>query len=83
MTGGKVQEMVYFLRQDIILDESGEEHVVYGVDLREENDPAAPIYQSVPDVFFDLEKAQEFIENCNALRLNPIHLMDVIEDVLI
>ncbi len=78
----KKMKAVYFLRSDVITDESGKKYTVYGVDLRESCDPAAAILKSVPDIFFDLEEAQNFVNTCNALQLNPIHLMDVIEDVL-
>ena len=36
----------------------------------------------VPDVFLDRCKAKEFIERCNLLELDPIHLDDAIEDIL-
>lgn len=72
-------QVKYTLRTDIVTDEDNNKHTVYGVDAldRFEN-----VLESVADIFFDKQKAEEFIKLCNEERLELIHLQDVIEDVL-
>ena len=65
----------YQLRSDTIVDDDGVSHTVYGIDLPSEN-------ISVKDVFYDRKEAEAFIKTCNRLNLSPLHLHDVIEDVL-
>jgi len=36
----------------------------------------------IEDVFLDMAEAVTFISLCNTVKLNPIHLTDVIEDML-
>lgn len=72
-------QVKYTLRTDIVTDEDNNKHTVYGVDAldRFEN-----VLESVADIFFDKQKAEEFIKLCNEEKLELIHLQDVIEDVL-
>lgn len=65
----------YQLRRDTMLDENGVSHTVYGIELPSEN-------ISVSDIFCDREEAEIFVKTCNDLDLSPIHLHDVIQDVL-
>ena len=65
----------YQLRSDTILDDEGTSHIVYGIDLPSEN-------VSVKDVFCNRKEAEAFIKTCNDLDLSPLHLHDVIQDVL-
>ena len=65
----------YKLRCDTILDENGISHTVYGIDC-----PYAHI--SIKDVFCIKSEAEEFINKCNTLDLSPLHLQDVIQDLL-
>ncbi len=69
----------YKLRTDTIFDEDGCSHIVYGIDVVNSDNS---IKQSVPDIFFDLDKATRFVHTCNKLKLEYIHLFDVIEDIL-
>ena len=68
----------YVIRQDVVADEEGTEYTVWGVDLFENG----ALLESVPDVFFEREKAEYYIGLFNELELDPIHLYDVIEDIL-
>ena len=72
-------QVKYTLRTDIVTDEDTNKHTVYGVDAldRYEN-----VLESVADIFFDKQKAEEFIKLCNEEKLELIHLQDVIEDIL-
>ena len=75
----RVMQVKYTLRTDIVTDEDNNKHTVYGVDAldRFEN-----VLESVADIFFDKQKAEEFIKLCNEEKLELIHLQDVIEDIL-
>ena len=65
----------YQLRSDTILDDKGISHTVYGVDLPSEN-------ISIKDVFCNRKEAETFIKLCNDLDLSPLHLQDVLQDIL-
>ncbi len=68
----------YRLRMDQIDDQSGTTHTVYGVELWEDG----CLVRAVDDVFFDREKAEEFVSLCNRLQLSAVHLTDVIADAV-
>ncbi len=68
--------VLYKLRIDKVQDEQKRMHAVYGVDVFQR-------VQSVPDIFTDGQSAEQFVNLCNQLQLAPIHLRDVIEDVLV
>ncbi len=65
----------YILRSDTVFDEQGIRHTVYGVNV-----PTEQI--SVADVFYHKAEAKDFIRKCNELDLSPLHLPDVIDDIL-
>lgn len=65
----------YILREDKLLDENGQEYISFGIDYPEER-------ISIPDIFLERAKAEIFVKTCNDLDLSPIHLQDVIQDVL-
>ncbi len=41
------------------------------------------IVETISDIFLDYENAAHFVERINAVQLEPMHLYNVIEDVLI
>lgn len=41
------------------------------------------IIRRIPDVFTDEAEAQQFVNICNRLKLDPQHVIDAVEDVLI
>ena len=53
-------------------------YMAYGIALFDGERPL----RYIPDVFLQREKAQELVACCNRLALDPIHLDDVIEDML-
>lgn len=73
-------EHIYRLRRDKIISEEGETFVVYGIDV--ENINTKNIEVSIPDIFFEKQEAEKFVELCNREKLMIVHLWDVIEDIL-
>lgn len=72
--------MKYILRTDTIYDENKKAYTVYGIMAVSSN---GEVIKSVPDVFFDKDKAEDFVDRCNKDRLPLVHLDDVIEDALV
>lgn len=70
----------YCLRQDEVYNESGRKYLAYGIDVL---DDGGCVLKSVSDVFFNLKEAENFVEICNKKQLDPIHLEDVVMDVII
>ena len=70
---------MYCIRNEIKFDEEEKEHVVYGI---EAVDTTGEILLSFSDVFFDKQKAEDFVNLCNSGRLSLLHFADVVEDVL-
>ena len=69
----------YRMRKDSIYDEDGNKYTVYGI---EAVDPNGNVLVSFPDIFFDKQKAEHFVNLCNKNVLELIHLADVVEDAL-
>ena len=72
-------KVTYTLREDAVTDEENCEHLVYGITAI---DTFGNVLKTFEDIFFDKQKAEEFIELCNKEKLELIHLEDVVEDVL-
>ena len=68
----------YRVRTDVVFDEDENPHTVYGVDLFVNGE----VKRSVPDVFFEKGRADEFVGACNTLHLRPMHLDDAVEDAI-
>ncbi len=68
---------IYYMRADTIYDEDGKPYIVYGI---EAINPQGEVLSSFPDVFFDKQKAENFVKLCNDSSLDIIHLSDVVED---
>lgn len=64
----------YKLRTDTVRSELGQPVTVYGITL----DGSL----SIPDIFTSRPAAEEFIKLCNRLELSPIHIYEVIDDLL-
>ena len=71
----------YGLRSDIVTDEDGRPIPVYGITAF--NCATVQIEQSIPDVFFDRQEAEDFVSLCNRNGLSILHLQDVTEDQLV
>ena len=64
----------YKIREDVTYDDLGKSHTVYGITL----DGTL----SIPDIFTSRPAAEEFIKLCNRLELSPLHVYEVIDDLL-
>ena len=73
--------MRYIMREDTVESEEGEWLTVYGIEAIEEE--SGQVMDSIPDMFFDKIKAEQFIKICNDEKLELVHLRDVVDDVLI
>ncbi len=69
----------YKIQPGTAYDEDGNTHTVYGIDLFADGE----ILNSLPDIFFDKQKAEELAYLCNSLSLSPKHFFDVAEDAII
>lgn len=67
--------MIYQLRTDVLCDEEGNVHTVYGVDVYYH-------VRSVPDLFTDKNRALDCIALWNREQPDPVHFDDVIADAL-
>ena len=72
-------ETVYRLKTNIGYEEDGRGHTGYGVEVMNSKNS---MIAAVEDVFLDMAKAAAFIALCNTVKLNPIHLSDVIQDMM-
>ena len=72
-------QIIYTLRTDVVTDEDNCKHTVYGITAL---DSFGNVSKTVKDIFFNKQKAEDFIELCNQEKLELIHLQDVIEDIL-
>jgi len=75
----RAMQVTYTLKTDIVKDEDNCEFLVYGITAIDSNGNVLDAYE---DIFFDKQKAEEFIELCNEEKLELIHLPDVIDDIL-
>lgn len=64
---------MYFLTKTRVCVE-GEEHMVYGMKFNDE--------LRFDDISEDKESVSALVEDCNKYQLEPIHMLDVIEDFL-
>ena len=64
----------YSVRSDIIKDDQDKPCIVYGLNI----DGAEPI----PNIFISRSEAARFSSLCNRLHLSPIHIHEVIDDLL-
>lgn len=80
MKGGQIKMgYSYRMQKNTVQDERKQMHTVYGI---EAIDSAGKILSSFPDVFFDRQTAERFVDLCNDGKLSLIHLRDVVTDAL-
>lgn len=65
--------MMYDLRTDVINDEDNNEFTVYGIDIK----CSDSILKSYCDIFFDINKAKDFVEFCRRNKPTP-ELMEIL-----
>ena len=71
-------QVKYTLRTDTVTDDENQKYTVYGITAL---DIFENVLQTVSDLFFDKQKAEDFIKLCNEEKLELIHLQDVIDDL--
>lgn len=54
----------------------------YGIAAVEEHDGVLVILQSVSDISVCSDPLEKLVDLCNELKLDPIHLSDVVDDYL-
>ena len=64
----------YSVRTDVIKDDQNTTNIVYGLNIIG-SDP-------IPNIFTSRSEAARFSSICNRLDLSPIHIHDVIDDLL-
>lgn len=72
------KKYTYKLRVDHFLSEDNISYVLYGITAVDVS--TMQVVESIPDVFLDKHRAEDFIGLCNKLELDICHLYDVIED---
>ena len=70
----------YKLTADTIIDELGNEHIVYGIAIT--NDTSDIPERVISDIFGERDAAEWFVELCNRLELSPDQLDDAVADVI-
>lgn len=65
----------YQVRIDKILNESDREILVFGIDVPETQ-------TSIPNIFTTRAAADRFVNLCNRLDLSPLHIYEVLDDIL-
>ena len=65
----------YTVRADKITDDEHQERTVYGINVNQDE-------ISIPNIFTNKADAEHLASLCNKLDLSPVHIMEVIEDIL-
>ena len=52
----------------------------YGIDIRTLDDNKEII--SIPCLFVEKNRAEDFVDMCNFGKIDPIHIQDILEDIL-
>ena len=56
--------------------------LIYGIACVKEIGGVSEVVASVPDVTCEREEAERLVDLCNDLKLSPLQLHDVVEDLL-
>ncbi len=67
------------IRTDILRDDTGVCHTVYGIDVTDAHGRVL----SIPDISFDETVVSQLISVCERERIALCHLADVIEDTIV
>ncbi len=70
----------YILNSAIVSDDEGQDFSVYGITVLDERNNTLRV---IKDIFFDELIAKQFVELCNAEKLEFVHLQGAVEDALI
>ena len=71
----------YTVKESFYTEEVGS-FTAYGIGVRENDQCNKKTLQYIPNVFLDRQKAERLAAMCNHLKLDPLHLFDVVEDAV-
>lgn len=69
----------YILHSSAVIDEENNRYSVYGITAINKKEK---ILKTISDIFFDKDKAKDFINLCNNEKIELIHIEDIVEDQL-
>ena len=70
----------YYTNKESFYAEGVGTFTAYGIGVRENNQCDKKTLEYIPNVFLDRQKAERLAAMCNHLKLDPLHLFDVVED---
>ena len=71
----------YTVKESFYTEEVGS-FTAYGIGVCENNQCFRKTLRYIPNVFLDRQKAERLAAMCNRLKLDPLHLFDVVEDAV-
>lgn len=71
-------KMRYSAKREVINSEEFGEYITYGIQIYNDGE----LIREISDVSTSERKVADLCECCNRLKLDPIHIDDVIEDIL-
>ncbi|MDD6188113.1 MAG: DUF6514 family protein [Clostridiales bacterium] len=71
----------YAVKESLYREEIGA-YTAYGIGVFEYDGDEKKTLQYIPDVFLDEDKAEQLVDMCNRLQLEPVHLLNVVEDTV-
>ncbi len=74
-------ETKYVLITDIFGSDDAT-RIGYGIALVSVNDDVMSVLQTVADMSSDKVSVEKFVESCNRVELDPVHLQDAAEDFI-
>lgn len=81
-TQRRISMIEYYTNQESFYAEGVGSFTAYGIGVREDNQSSKITLQYIPNVFLDRQKAERLAAMCNYLKLDPLHLFDVVEDAV-
>ncbi len=75
--------IVYNIVKETINQPPLGKYIAYGVSVCSQQKNSCKEIVYISDVFTDINMAQKFVELCNKEQLDPVHLPELIEDMLI
>ena len=71
----------YTVKESFYTEEVGS-FTAYGIGVCENEKSNRKTLEYIPNVFLDRQKAERLAAMCNHLKLDPLHLFDVVEDAV-
>ena len=74
-----LETITYCFEKEQRTTEDGIQYISFNVLVKNKD----VVIRRIPDVFTDERQAQQFVDMCNRLKLDPQHVEDAVDDVLI